>query len=156
MDGKMNDKETETKLPTYWSTQLSEICLVKPAGSSITSMVIPDYQATSLYHLIADGGKRPTNITIDCWQEWGGFFVSAGNRACVEQGFNIGGSMTEDSKARLGILISNMANGCYRATHWTGVGVDDIDGLGDLLRVGAGYYGGNNYNPFDVHIYVRE
>ena len=35
--------------------------------------------------------------------------------------------MTGDSRARLGVLLSNEEDGCRQATHWAGVGVDDID-----------------------------
>ena len=42
------ERASETKLPTYWSTPLSEICLVK-AGVVYPTMVISDYQALSLY-----------------------------------------------------------------------------------------------------------
>ena len=157
MEGKVFNNLNETKLPTYWSTPLSEICLVKIGVVVYPSMVISDYQAPSLYHLIADGKKRPTNVTvISGWLDWASVPATNTPQDCVEQGFNIGGNMSGDSRARLGVLLSNEADGCRQATHWAGVGVDDIDeGSGDNpLRVSAGSFK-DGYRSFRVIILVR-
>ena len=47
----------ETKLPTYWNTPFSKICLGMKIGQQINFIVI-NKQANSLYSLIADGQYR--------------------------------------------------------------------------------------------------
>ena len=58
LEGKVFNNLNETKLPTYWSTPLSEICLVKIGGVVYPTMVISDYQAPSL--LSSDCGWEKT------------------------------------------------------------------------------------------------
>ena len=51
----------ETKLPTYWNTSFSKICLgMKVDGHH--NFVVLDTSATSLYSLIADGKYRNTSL----------------------------------------------------------------------------------------------
>ncbi|CAH3128168.1 unnamed protein product [Pocillopora meandrina] len=50
----------ETKLPTYWNTSFSKICLGMKIGEQIRFIVI-NMKASSLYSLIADGKYRNTS-----------------------------------------------------------------------------------------------
>jgi len=50
----------ETKLPTYWNTPFSKICLAMKIGQQIRSLVVTK-QASSLYSVIADAKYENTN-----------------------------------------------------------------------------------------------
>jgi len=51
----------ETKLPTYWNTSFSKICLDMKIGQKIKFIVI-NKQGNSLYSLFADGQYRATSL----------------------------------------------------------------------------------------------
>ena len=51
----------EAKLPTYWNTSFSKICLGIKIGQQINFIVI-NKQANSLYSLIADEQYRATSL----------------------------------------------------------------------------------------------
>ncbi|CAH3183293.1 unnamed protein product [Porites lobata] len=51
----------ETKLPTYWRTPFTKICLAMKIGHQVNSIVI-NKQANSLHSLIADGNYRSTSL----------------------------------------------------------------------------------------------
>ena len=57
----------ETKLPTYWNTSFTKICLGMKIGQHINFIVI-DKQANSLYSLIADGQYCATSLGRDAWK----------------------------------------------------------------------------------------
>ena len=59
--GKTGFDSQETKLPTYWNTSFSKICLGMKIGQQINFIVI-NKQANSLYSLIADGQYRNTSL----------------------------------------------------------------------------------------------
>ena len=65
----------ETKLPTYWNTSFSKICLGMKIGQQINFVVI-NKQANSLYSLIADGQYRPTSLGRNTWKTLIGSQVS--------------------------------------------------------------------------------
>ncbi|XP_020614431.1 uncharacterized skeletal organic matrix protein 5-like [Orbicella faveolata] len=56
----------KTKLPTYWSTPFSKICLGMKIGHQIKFIVINKH-ANSLYSLIADGQYRTTSLDGNTW-----------------------------------------------------------------------------------------
>ena len=57
--GKTGFDKQETKLPTYWNTPFSKICLGMKIGHQ-TKFVVINQTANSLFSLIADGQYRPT------------------------------------------------------------------------------------------------
>ena len=59
----------ETKLPTYWNTPFNKICLGMKIGQQFKSVVI-NYQARSLYSLIADGKYRATFLLGRMYNTW--------------------------------------------------------------------------------------
>ena len=92
----------ETKLPSYWSTPFSKICLGMKIGHQMKFIVI-NKQANSLYSLIADGQYRATSLGLKTWK------TLIGSQAylqpnCNKEGFNVAGSAKGSSKARIGIL----------------------------------------------------
>ena len=127
----------ETKLPTYWSTPFSKVCLAMKIGSQVKSIVI--YRnANSLYSLIADGKYRPTSLGRNTWKRLIGEQASL-QRNCNREGFN---SVTSSSRARIGI-IGNNENDCKTCDSRIGFGtagqLDDSNTCGNVAM-----YGGDN------------
>ena len=89
----------ETKLPTYWNTPLSKICLGMKIGQQINFIVI-NQTANSLYSLIADRQYRNTSLGLDTWKKLIGSNASL-QTTCMKDGFNADGGV---SKARIGIV----------------------------------------------------
>ena len=99
----------ETKLPTYWNTSFSKICLGMKIGQQINFIVI-NRQADSLYSLIADGQYRNTSLSRNKWKTLIGSQASLQSN-CNEDGFNVVSDRNFHSKARIGIL-GNEQNDC--------------------------------------------
>ena len=57
----------ETKLPTYWNTPFTKICLGMKIGQQINFIVI-NKTARSLHSLIADEQYRSTTLGRDTWK----------------------------------------------------------------------------------------
>ncbi|XP_027055606.1 protein crumbs-like [Pocillopora damicornis] len=57
----------ETKLPTYWKTSFSKICLGMKLGN-LSRFIVIKKEASSLYSLIADGHYRKTSLGRDTWK----------------------------------------------------------------------------------------
>ena len=58
----------QTKLPTYWKTSFSKICLGMKIGQQIRFTVV-NKQANSLHSLIADGKYRATSLGRKKWKK---------------------------------------------------------------------------------------
>ena len=125
--GKTGFDTKETKLPTYWNTSFSKICLGMMINQQIRFIVI-NKQASSLYSLIADGKYRATQLGRDKWKSLIGSQASM-QRKCNKEGFNVKSGIHYRAKARIGI-IGNDENGCS----WT------------ESRIGFGGGGGPNNN----------
>ena len=106
--GKTGFDHRETKLPTYWSTPFSKICLGMKIGHQINFIVI-NRPANSLYSLIADGHYRSTSLDRNTWKSLIGFRASLQTN-CNKQGFNVFPGNRGSSKARIGILGNNEKN----------------------------------------------
>ncbi|KAL9953471.1 hypothetical protein ACROYT_G040893 [Oculina patagonica] len=97
----------ETKLPTYWSTPFSKICLgMNIYGEETTNFVVIHKAADSLYSLIADGQFRNTSLGRDTWKTLLGSQGSL-QLNCNREGFNAASDYVWLSKARIGILGNN-------------------------------------------------
>ena len=103
--GKTGFDAQETKLPTYWNTPFSKICLGMKIGHQKKFIVI-NKQANSLYSLIADGKYRTTSLGRNMWKKLIGSQASLQTN-CNKEGFNAAGSSKGYSKARIGILGNN-------------------------------------------------
>ena len=108
----------ETKLPTYWNTSFSKICLGMKIGQQINFIAI-NKQANSLYSLIADGQYRATTLGRNTWKTLIGSQASLQHN-CNKEGFNVVSSSIH-SKARIGILGNN-ENGCRSCDSKIGLG----------------------------------
>ena len=98
----------ETKLPTYWNTPFSKICLGMKIGQQIKFTVISK-QANSLYSLIADRQYRATTLGRETWKSLIGSEAYLQDN-CDMEGFNAFCDNTWSSKARIGILGNNEDN----------------------------------------------
>ena len=104
--GKTGFDSQETKLPSYWNTSFSKICLGMKIGQQIRFIVI-NRQANSLYSLIADGQYRATSLGRDMWKSLIGSDASLQHN-CNKEGFNaVSSKYRQYSKARIGIISNN-------------------------------------------------
>jgi len=126
----------ETKLPTYWKTSFSKICLGMKIGNQINFIVI-NKQANSLYSLIADGQYRKTSLGRNTWKTLIGSQASLQLR-CNKEGFNAVGSRASYSKARIGVL-GNQQNDCGSCNSRIGFGTggrpDDFNTCGNAASI---------------------
>ena len=107
--GKTGIDAHETKLPTYWNTPFSKICLGMKIGHQ-TKFVVLFKQASSLHSLISDGLYRPTTLGRNKWKSLIGSEASLETN-CNKEGFNAVCSRSAASKARIGFLGNN-ENAC--------------------------------------------
>ena len=132
--GKTGFDQQETKLPTYWNTSFSKICLGMKIGQQIKFIVI-NKGAVSLHSLIADGKFRKTSLGRKSWKKLIGSKASL-QLNCNKQGFNTKGG-SGHSKARIGILANN-ENDCAdcdsRIGFGTGGSPDGSNTCGNAAR----------------------
>ncbi|XP_022808257.1 uncharacterized skeletal organic matrix protein 5-like [Stylophora pistillata] len=119
LGGETGFDRQETKLPTYWNTSFSKICLGMKIGHQLRFIVISQ-RADSLYSLIADGQYRNTSVGRSKWKELIGSQASLQYR-CNKQGFNAVCTRKKSSKARIGI-VSNNQDDCYSCNSMIGFG----------------------------------
>ncbi|CAH3160812.1 unnamed protein product, partial [Pocillopora meandrina] len=117
--GKTGFDKQETKLPTYWNTSFSKICLGMKIGQHIQFIVI-NKQAHSLYSLIADEHYRSTSLGRGTWKKLIGSQASLQHN-CNKEGFNVACNQEENSRARIGI-VSNNENDCHSCDSRIGFG----------------------------------
>ena len=110
----------ETKLPTYWSTPFTKICLGIKVGHTSTFKAFK-WEATSLHSLISPGKTNTTQLGRDWWKSLIG--GSSLQWRCNEEGFNVGlGSLSGSySLARIGI-VGNNENHCDTCDSFIGLG----------------------------------
>ncbi|XP_020626496.1 uncharacterized skeletal organic matrix protein 5-like [Orbicella faveolata] len=122
----------ETKLPTYWNTPFSQICVGMKIGHQIKFTRI-SVNANSLYSLIADGHYRATSLGRNTWKSLIGSQASLQTN-CNKEGFNVAGEEPSHAKARIGILGNN-ENDCYSCDSRIGFGTggkyDDTNTCGN-------------------------
>ena len=88
--GKTGIDAHETKLPTYWNTPFSKICLGMKIGHQ-TKFVVLFKQASSLHSLISDGLYRPTSLGRNKWKSLIASEASL-QPNCNQEGFNTTGA----------------------------------------------------------------
>ena len=132
--GKTGFDSKETKLPTYWNTSFSKICLGMMIDSQAKFITISK-NASSLYSVIADGQYRDTSLGRNTWKLIGS--EASLQRNCNQEGFNTVGKEAGSSKARIGIIGNNEGNcgGCdSRIGFGTGGNYDDFNTCGNEAR----------------------
>ncbi|XP_046864160.1 uncharacterized protein LOC124458110 [Xenia sp. Carnegie-2017] len=117
-NGKSGVDDLETKLPTYWSTKINQICVgMKFKGE--TNFISFNFQAKSLYDIVADGKYHPTNVSRDKWMSL--IKESVLQRNCNKEGFNAKDEEKLFRRLRIGI-IGNNGNNCRRSDSFIGFG----------------------------------
>ena len=134
--GKTGLDHHETKLPTYWNTRFSKICLGMRIGHQINFIVINKH-ANALYSLIADGKYRATSLGRNTWKSLVGSQASMQSN-CNKEGFNAVSGNYPNSRARIGIL-GNQENDCHTCDSRVGFGTggkhDDSNTCGNEAQV---------------------
>ena len=107
-----------TKLPTYWETPFSRICLGMTVAGQTYYLAI-NYTADSLYSLISDGQYRATTLGRDAWKA----LISRSSLQvnCNKEGFNALPGGSKAARARIGIT-SNDQNECNSTDSRLGFG----------------------------------
>ena len=122
----------ETKLPSYWNTNFSKICLGMRIGQRINFVSIGK-QANSLHSLIANGTYHATSLGRNKWKSPIGSDASI-QTGCNKEGFNVVASSSSSAKARIGILGNDQGD-CVtcdsRIGFGTGGATDDSNSCGD-------------------------
>ena len=119
LGGETGVDEQESKLPTFWNTSFSKICLGMKINQQLKFTVIYKL-ADSLHSLIADGQYRKTFLGRDGWKKLIGSNASLQHN-CNEEGFNSFSDRSDRSKVRIGI-ISNDQNDCKSCNSLIGFG----------------------------------
>ena len=141
--GKTGFDSLETKLPSYWNTSFTKICLGMKRGNQINFVEITK-SANSLYSLIADGQYRSTSLGRDTWKSVVGPDASL-QLKCNMEGFNAESTLAGKAKARIGILGNEGMDGCHSCDSRIGFGTggdhDDTNTCGNDANA---IYGGDN------------
>ncbi|KAL9953836.1 hypothetical protein ACROYT_G041306 [Oculina patagonica] len=114
----------ETKLPTYWNTPFSKICLGMKIGQQINFVVI-NKQANSLSSLIADGQYRATSLGRNTWKTLIGSEASL-QLNCNKEGFNVASTLSYRSKAIIVFLVTRVLTGVTVATPELGFSLEGV------------------------------
>ena len=135
-EGGALDQE-ETKLPTYWNTPFTKICLAMKFGEE-TKFLVLNKPASSLHAMMSDGKYRPTSLGRD---EWKKLMADPSLQAnCQREGFNALSDNAGSSKARIGI-VGNNENDCKTSDSRIGFGTggypDDNASCGNIAKHGG-------------------
>ena len=118
-DGLEGLTEKESKLASYWNTPFKKICLGMTVNGD-SKWIMLDYEASSLYSVIADGQYRSTSAGREAWKSL--IAGSSLQQNCNQEGFD---SSTGDSRwinVRLG-YIANNKNNCGTSNSCIGFGI---------------------------------
>ncbi|XP_044171330.1 uncharacterized protein LOC114973858 [Acropora millepora] len=119
--GKSGFDHDETKMPSFWSTPFTKLCLGMQAAGQATNWITVSYQASSLHSLMSTNTHYATNVDR---REWKSLLADSSlQRNCNMEGFNVKPSGGENDAAvtRIGILGDN-GNGCGSCNSRIGFG----------------------------------
>lgn len=120
-NGKTGLDNMETKLPTYWSTPFTQLCVGMRVANSVQFIPIR-YSANSLYDLLASGRFIATSLPYKTWKSL--YRDSSLQRNCKRQGFNVAAEDQHHARVRIGI-IGNQENNCHTADSFIGFGASE-------------------------------
>ncbi|XP_028390756.1 uncharacterized protein LOC114515659 [Dendronephthya gigantea] len=141
-DGLEGMSKKEAKLPSYWNTPFTKICLGMKDKSHSVKWIVVEHTAKSLFKLVANGEFTETKVGKNQWKSL--ITDSELQNNCNKEGFNIDGG--QQTYLRIG-LVANNNNDCKSCNSCIGFGasVRGCDGkiedmaCGTLYRC-AGYY----------------
>ena len=118
----------ETKLPSYWSTSFTTLC-VGMKVNGVTNWLMIDHAAPSLYSLLANGGYTQLNLGRSAWKSL--IDNSSLQVNCEMEGFNVDPPISDfpnHALARIGIL-TNDEDHCFSCDSRIGFGTGgDLSG----------------------------
>ena len=143
--GKTGFDTQETKLPSYWETNFSKICLGMRIGNQ-TNFITINRQASSLYSLIADGIYRATPLGRNYWKTLIGSQASL-QLNCNREGFNAAcgrrNGTRDKVRVRIGILGNNQ-NDCRTVDSRIGFGMQGVPWPNEINTCGNAALEGDN------------
>ena len=119
-DGLEGLTEKESKLASYWKTPFKKICLGMTVNGNSKWMML-NYQASSLYSVIADGQCRKTSAGREAWKSL--IADSSLQPNCNEEGFDFS---TGHDRGRINIrlgIIANNQDECQYSDSCIGFGI---------------------------------
>ena len=121
--GKSGFDQYETKMPTFWSTPFTKLCLGMQAAGQETNWITVSYQASSLYSLMSTNTYQSTKVGEGKWKSL--LVESSLQKNCNREGFNVKPSGAENDAAvtRIGIL-GNDGNNCGSCNSRIGFGCE--------------------------------
>ena len=143
----------QTKLPTYWSTPFTKICLGMKVGGQ-TRFLLLEQAAPSLHSLIADGVYRKTSLGRNSWKS----LVPGASLQdhCNKEGFNSRGLWGKNSRARIGFLGNNQDD-CSSPDSRIGFGTggvpDNSNSCGNAASLGGD--NGNKWIKAMCYIFIQ-
>ncbi|XP_029209382.2 uncharacterized protein LOC114973122 [Acropora millepora] len=105
--GKSGFDHNETKMPSFWSTPFTKLCLGMQAAGQETNWITVSYKARSLHSLMSTNTHYATNVDR---REWKSLLAGSSlQRNCNREGFNVRPSEGQNDPAitRIGILGNN-------------------------------------------------
>ena len=108
--GKSGFDQYKTKMPTFWSTPFTKLCLGMQAAGQETNWITVSYQASSLYSLMSTNTFQSTKVGKGKWKSL--LVESSLQKNCNREGFNVKPSGAENDAAvtRIGLLGDNNNN----------------------------------------------
>ena len=119
--GKSGFDHIETKMPSFWSTPFTKLCLGMQAAGQKTNWIAVSYNASSLHSLMSTNTHHKTNVSRSEWKSL--LADSSLQRNCNMEGFNVKPSEGQKDAAvtRIGILGNN-ENHCRSCNSRIGFG----------------------------------
>ncbi|XP_044170810.1 uncharacterized skeletal organic matrix protein 5-like [Acropora millepora] len=152
--GRTGFDKQETKLPSYWETHFSKICLGMWDGSKTRFLVVRQ-SAISLYALIANGTYGAVSLGRNKWKSLIGPQASLQTN-CNKEGFNVlceGSESSKFSKARIGIIANN-ENDCLTCDSRIGYGTGGFEDDSNTCGNQATFYPDNGNKHIKAMGYI--
>ncbi|EDO46683.1 predicted protein [Nematostella vectensis] len=123
--GKTFTDHQETKLPTFWGTEFSRVCvgMQKPGTSNIQWMGISMNSTRPSLQSVFTGDRLEANIPDKDWRNLLGSTEATLQRNCQRSGFNAICERAWGPRARIGIVANNEMD-CYSCDSVIGIGID--------------------------------
>ena len=131
----------ETKLPTYWDTPFTKICLGMKIGSQKRFTLI-NKQASSFHSLIAQGQYLATSLGRNTWK-WLIGSQSSMQHYCNKEGFNVAAGENNEQKIRIGIF-ANQEDDCATPDSKIGFGMGGSSSTNTCGNVANGKFSPDN------------
>ena len=152
-EGESGLDDQETKLPTYWNTPFTKICLGMKVGE-VTKFFVLNQKASSLYALIADGKYRKTSLGREGWKKL--ITGSSLQNNCQKEGFNVLSVNAGSSRAQIGIFGNNGID-CTSSDSQIGFGTAryNTNSCGNVAKHGGNIYTGDKFIKAMGYVFVH-